>query len=70
MKAAKANKDLKSDIVPKVHLHATHERALDVVSLDGLKAHTAGPETAGASWKQDSSEIKKRWNGWQNGHEG
>lgn len=59
MEAAKANKALKSDVVPKVHLHATHERALDVVSMEDLKTHAAGPEAAVASWRQDSNESGK-----------
>lgn len=59
MEAAKADENLKSDVVPKVYLHATHERALDVVSMDDLKAHTAAPEAEGASWRQDSSESRK-----------
>lgn len=32
------------EIVPKVHLHATHERALDVVDLGVLKKFAAEPE--------------------------
>jgi uncharacterized protein len=59
MEAAKVNKDLKSDVVPEVHLHATHERVLDVVSIGNLKAHAAGPEAAGASLRQDSSESRE-----------
>ncbi|KAA8575082.1 hypothetical protein EYC84_004298 [Monilinia fructicola] len=37
------------DLVPKVHLHATHERALDSVSLGDLKRYAAEPEAANAS---------------------
>jgi hypothetical protein len=37
------------DIVPKVHLHATDLKALDVVSMEDLKKYTAEPEAANAS---------------------
>ena len=30
--------------MPKVHLHATHDKALDSVGLDDLEAHAAAPE--------------------------
>lgn len=36
-------------MVPKVHLHATHERALDVVSFEDLKRFAAEPEVGNAS---------------------
>jgi hypothetical protein len=36
-------------IVPKVHLHATHEKALEAVSMDDLKKHAAEPEVGNAS---------------------
>ncbi|TVY31869.1 hypothetical protein LSUB1_G008819 [Lachnellula subtilissima] len=39
----------KAAIIPKVHLHATHERALDVVDLKDLRAHAAESEAANAS---------------------
>lgn len=39
----------KGDVVPKVHLHATHERALDVLSMEDLKKHAAEPEVGNAS---------------------
>ncbi|TVY14313.1 hypothetical protein LARI1_G007392 [Lachnellula arida] len=39
----------KASIVPKVHLHATHERALDVVDMKDLRAHAAESEAANAS---------------------
>jgi len=39
----------KASIVPKVHLHATHERALDVVDMKDLRAHAADSEAANAS---------------------
>jgi uncharacterized protein len=39
----------KASIVPKVHLHATHERALDVVDLKELRAHAAESEAGNAS---------------------
>jgi hypothetical protein len=56
--AASKNKDLPKDVVPTVHLHATHEKALDLVRLNDLKAHTASPETVAASGRQDSSESR------------
>src|ERR1700722_14373215 len=34
LNAASKNKDLSKDVVPKVHLHTTHEKALDSASLD------------------------------------
>jgi uncharacterized protein (DUF2237 family) len=47
-----ANKN-KSDpaaqsVVPKVHLHATHQRALDVISLADLKSHASEGEVENA----------------------
>lgn len=39
----------KESIVPKVHLHATHEKALDVVSMEELKRLAAEPEVGNAS---------------------
>ncbi|KAM3069297.1 hypothetical protein ACMFMG_010804 [Clarireedia jacksonii] len=36
-------------VVPKVHLHATHERALDAVSMEDLKKYAAEPEVGNAS---------------------
>ncbi|PQE15979.1 hypothetical protein CJF31_00008575 [Rutstroemia sp. NJR-2017a BVV2] len=47
MEAAQNSQD--QSLVPKVHLHATHERALDVVSMDDLKKYAAEPEAANAS---------------------
>ncbi|KAJ8066250.1 hypothetical protein OCU04_005332 [Sclerotinia nivalis] len=47
MEAAKNSSE--KDLVPKVHLHATHEKALDVVSLADLKKYAAEPEAADAS---------------------
>jgi hypothetical protein len=35
--------------VPKVHLHATSEKALDVVSMEELKSHAAEMEVGNAS---------------------
>ncbi|QSZ37627.1 hypothetical protein DSL72_008726 [Monilinia vaccinii-corymbosi] len=46
MDAAKHSRE--KDLVPKVHLHATHERALDVVSLEDLEKYAAEPEAAQA----------------------
>ena len=36
-------------IVPKVHLHATHERALDVIDMKDLKENAAETEAGNAS---------------------
>jgi hypothetical protein len=36
-------------VVPKVHLHATSEKALDLVSIEDLKNHAAEPEVGNAS---------------------
>lgn len=36
-------------MVPKVHLHATSEKALDVVSMEELKRHAAEPEAGNSS---------------------
>ncbi|RAL68191.1 hypothetical protein DID88_008898 [Monilinia fructigena] len=47
MEAARNSSE--KDLVPKVHLHATHERALDSVSLEDLKKYAAEPEAANAS---------------------
>ncbi|KAG0652007.1 hypothetical protein D0Z07_0927 [Hyphodiscus hymeniophilus] len=43
------NSDDKGDLVPKVHLHATNEKALDVVGLEDLKKFAAEPEAGNAS---------------------
>lgn len=47
--AMKAAKDAQDPVVPKVHLHATHESALDSVSMADLKKFAAEPEAANAS---------------------
>lgn len=39
----------KESVVPKVHLHATSERALDVVGFAALKKYVAEPEVGNAS---------------------
>jgi len=36
-------------VVPKVHLHATSEKALDVVNMEDLKTHAAEPEAGNES---------------------
>ena len=36
-------------VVPKVHLHATSEKALDVVNMKDLKKYAAEPEVGNAS---------------------
>ncbi|EHK96197.1 hypothetical protein GLAREA_03662 [Glarea lozoyensis ATCC 20868] len=48
---AKTTKDdpATQSVVPKVHLHATHERALEVLSIQDLKAHASEGEAANAS---------------------
>ena len=43
------NDPASESIVPKVHLHATHERALDVIGLGDLKKYAAEPEANNAS---------------------
>ena len=48
MDHAKGSSD-KRDLVPKVHLHATHEKALDVIGMEDLKKFAAEPEAANAS---------------------
>ena len=42
------------DSVPKVHLHASHESALDVVSYKQLKQYSAEPEAANNGGRQTS----------------
>ena len=46
MEAAKG--DGKEDVVPKVHLHATHEKALNVIGMEDLKKYAAEPEVGNA----------------------
>jgi uncharacterized protein (DUF2237 family) len=47
---AKTTKDdpATQSVVPKVHLHATHERALEVLSMQDLKAHASEGEVGNA----------------------
>ncbi|RDW73157.1 hypothetical protein BP6252_07064 [Coleophoma cylindrospora] len=47
--ASKSSDPASQAIVPRVHLHATHEKALDILSMDDLKKHAAEPEAATAS---------------------
>ncbi|KAF8848560.1 hypothetical protein BDZ45DRAFT_753683 [Acephala macrosclerotiorum] len=47
--ASQQSEPASESIIPKVHLHATHERALDVVSYEELKKHAAEPEAWNAS---------------------
>lgn len=49
MEAAKSGAAGK-EVVPKVHLHATHERALDVIDLGELKKWAAEPEVSFISY--------------------
>ncbi|KAL2063316.1 hypothetical protein VTL71DRAFT_5121 [Oculimacula yallundae] len=44
-----ANDGAKASVVPKVHLHATSEKALDVVKMEDLKKYAAEPEVGNAS---------------------
>lgn len=53
MKAAEAGKLAKED-VPKVHLHATHEKALEVVSYKDLKQYAAAGEATTQQGRQES----------------
>jgi hypothetical protein len=39
----------KGDLIPKVHLHATHEKALDIVGYEDLKKFAAESEANNAS---------------------
>ncbi len=39
----------RNSVVPKVHLHATSEKALDVVGFADLKRYAAEPEVGNAS---------------------
>lgn len=54
MKAAEAGKLAKED-VPKVHLHATHDKALDVVTYKELKQYAAQGEAASQQGRQESA---------------
>ncbi|CZT17630.1 uncharacterized protein RCC_03467 [Ramularia collo-cygni] len=53
MKAAQAGK-LAHEDVPKVHLHATHEKALDVVSYKELKQYAAQGEATSQQGRQEA----------------
>jgi hypothetical protein len=44
--------------VPKVQLHATHEKALGSVSLNDLNAYAAAPEAGFANGTHGSSESR------------
>jgi uncharacterized protein (DUF2237 family) len=58
----------KEGIVPKVHLHATHERALDVVDLQELRRHAAEGEVGNARYVMFCVDVRK-WEAdkWQYG---
>ena len=62
----KAAKDEYDAVVPKVHLHATHESALKTVSMADLKMFAAEGEAANASTVAQSThgglggKIKQR----------
>lgn len=53
MKAAEAGKLAKED-VPKVHLHATHEKALEVVSYKEMKQYAAQGEATSQQGRQEA----------------
>lgn len=55
MEHAQSSSDSQS-VVPKVHLHATHEKALDVVGMDELKKYAAEPEAGNASTVAQSTK--------------
>jgi hypothetical protein len=47
-----------SEIVPKMHLHATHEKVLDAVDMEGLKEYAAEPEARnGSNVAQDRKGV-------------
>jgi uncharacterized protein len=58
--ANKQTDQASESVVPKVHLHATSEKALDVVSMEDLKKHAAEPEAANAS-----NVAQSRKGGWE-----
>jgi hypothetical protein len=47
-------------LVPKVHLHATHERALDVVGIEDLKKYAVEPEAGKSSNVANKGEMTSR----------
>jgi hypothetical protein len=49
MEHAKSSESSQNSVVPKVHLHATHEKALDVVGYEDLKKFAAEPEAGNSS---------------------
>ncbi|KAK4629185.1 hypothetical protein CLAFUW4_08161 [Fulvia fulva] len=51
---ANAMKELDGEKVPKVHLHASHEKALDVVDYKDLKKFAAQGEATNQSGRQES----------------
>ena len=46
--------DLSKSAVPQVHIHATHESALNQVSYSDLKKYAADPEAPNQKGRQDS----------------
>ena len=53
MQAAEEGK-LSKEAVPKVHLHASHDKALEVVSYKDLKKYAAEPEGFTQQGRQES----------------
>jgi hypothetical protein len=49
MEAMKAASSASDPVVPRVHLHATHESALDKIDMGALKKYAAEQEAANAS---------------------
>lgn len=47
--ASQQTDQVSEGVVPKVHLHATSEKALDVVNMKDLEKYAAGPEVGNAS---------------------
>ncbi|KAL3422124.1 hypothetical protein PVAG01_06280 [Phlyctema vagabunda] len=56
--SAQSDRDAAAAVVPKVHLHATHEKALDVVGMDILRKYAAEPEVGNASTVAQSATGK------------
>ena len=60
---AKTQSPSEESVVPKVHLHATHEKALEVVSMHELKEHAAEGEAANASTIPQSAKGRNNYPG-------
>ncbi|KJX94242.1 hypothetical protein TI39_contig4205g00005 [Zymoseptoria brevis] len=57
------NGELKAEGVPKVHLHASHEKALDVVDYKTLKRFAAQGEATSQQGRQESHESPEKQGG-------